>query len=344
MLIDRAEFLSKLESIQPGLSPKPMLEQSSCFVFSNGEAATFNEEVSCRVKVPVKFEAAVQAAPLLALLRRYKRKELNLDRNGNELQIGWKRQKSAIALEDEITLEVDKVEKPGKWRRITDEFVEAIDMVRQCAHRDVSETVLSCLHIHPKWVEASDTCQLMRYKLRTGIDQPTIVKRDSVKHVLSLGMTSISESDNWLHFKNPAGVVLSCRRYTEQYPSLSRDLKVEGQKIILPKGLGASIDLAEIFSSESDTNMLQIQLRPGYMEIHGEGITGWHHEKKKLQNYKGDRMEFLVAPELLRDLSAKHTEIEVTEDRIKVEGGKFTFVAALGPVQEEEPKEEEIED
>jgi hypothetical protein len=66
--INREEFLRNLESVEPGLSPREILEQSSCFIFQKGWIKTFNDEVACKIKSPLKLEGAVQAAPLLAIL------------------------------------------------------------------------------------------------------------------------------------------------------------------------------------------------------------------------------------------------------------------------------------
>ena len=53
MLIDRAKLLAALELVSPGLSPREILEQSSCVVFRGGRIATFNDEVACSVKFPM---------------------------------------------------------------------------------------------------------------------------------------------------------------------------------------------------------------------------------------------------------------------------------------------------
>jgi hypothetical protein len=76
-----------------------------------------------------------------------------------------------------------------------------------------------CINLTPRFVEAWDNFQIARYKIKTGLTEPVLVRQSSIKHVVSLGMTETAETQGWLHFKNPNGLVLSCRRYVDQFPS-----------------------------------------------------------------------------------------------------------------------------
>jgi hypothetical protein len=48
-----------LKAVEPGLSQRDVVEQSSCFVFKNGYVYTYNTEVFCRHPYRVNFEGAV---------------------------------------------------------------------------------------------------------------------------------------------------------------------------------------------------------------------------------------------------------------------------------------------
>jgi len=68
-MVKRIELLGCLELLTPGLAKKELIEQSACFVFRDGLAQTFNDEVACSMKADYGIEGAVPAEPLLNLLR-----------------------------------------------------------------------------------------------------------------------------------------------------------------------------------------------------------------------------------------------------------------------------------
>ena len=181
-----------------------------------------------------------------------------------------------------------------------------------------------------------DNFQLTRYTLATGVKESVLVRRSSVKHVVGLGMTKTAQTENWIHFKGPSGLVLSCRRYVEDFPDLAGFLKVKGKQTTLPKGLGEAAEKAEIFSAENvESNNVTVTLKPGSIRIEGRGISGWYSETKKT-DWDGDAIRFAVAPKLLIELVKNHNRCEITADRLKVDGGKFVYVSCLGTVEEKE--------
>ncbi len=334
--IDRMELLQRLEAIQPGLSPRDIVEQSSCFVFKDGLIQTYNDEIACRIKSPFKFTGAVTAAPLLAILNKLKEDDVEVEPTEEELLIIGKKRRAGIRMDAEITLPIDSVEKPKKWRPIHEDFVEAISIVHECAGTNQEEFALTCVHIHPKYIEACDNHQLTRYRISSGVTVAALVRRDAIKHIISLDMTEFAETETWIHFRNPTGLMLSCRRFIEEFPNLSPILKVEGEPTTLPKGLADAADKAEVFSKENaDDNQVMVELRPGKLRIKGTGTSGWYSEVKKLK-YNGKAISFQISPRLLMELTKRHNECLVSEERLKVDGGKWVYVSCLGKVEEKD--------
>lgn len=345
--VAREKLLQQLESVTPGLSVREIIEQSSCFVFKKGLLITFNGEDACRLKTKLDITGAVKAAPLLALLRQLAETEVQIDTTKNELVIRGKNRSSGITMEQEVLLPVDKVDKPNDWAPLHEEFGDAIQIVQQCTGKDESKFWSTCVHIHPKWVEACDNFQATRYGMKTGFGSEAMVRSSSIRHIVTLGMTEFSESENYLHFKNSSGLVFSCRRFEVNYPDLTPFIEVDGgEPTTLPKGLGEAALKAEIFSSENaDNNQVLIKLRPGKLMVKGVGISGWYEERSRLK-YNGEGMDFLVTPQLLVELTKRHNDCEITSDHLKVNGGKFVYVTCLGKsndLENEESGDEETE-
>jgi hypothetical protein len=339
--VSREQFLRTLESVYPGVSPREILEQSSCFVLLDGDVCSFNDEVACRAPSGLgrKVKGAVKAEPLLNVLRQLPEEEIEVSQGYGELVIQGKRREAHLRMEADIALPVDSVKIPAEWKDLPAEFGEAVGLVGNCAGEDQSRFNLTCVHIHPKWVEACDNFQLCRWRLRTGVAAPVLIRQTSAKSVVTMGANSFAEDPSWLHFKNAAGLVLSCRRYVEDYPDLTRILDVEGEPCKLPKGLAEAADKAAIFSKENpEQNQVLVELRPGRLAVKGSGASGWYRETKKL-DYQGRPIAFLVNPELLAEVVNRHRECRMSADRLKVEGPSYVYVACLGKPEIENGRE-----
>lgn len=330
MRINRADFLTKLETLQPGLSPQEVVEQSSCIVFRGGYAYTFNDEISVRAKSPLKIEGAVAAAQLLNLLRKMPEDEIDVIDDHDKLRIVGKHRKAWVRFEADITLPLENVETPENWKPLHPEFCEAIATVEGCAGRDESKFALTCVHLNPQYVEACDNLQATRYKIPTGFSTAALVRRDSVRYIIGLGPTEFCETETWLHFRAPNRIVLSMRRFIEDYPSLQDILTVEGEPTQLPRGLAEAAERADVFAAEnSDADSVMISLLPGKLTLRAESAVGGYSESKKVK-YAGQPLAFLIVPKILGAIVKKHSACVLTRDRLKVDGGKFTYVTVLG--------------
>lgn len=338
--ISREHMLHVLESVAPGLAARETIEQSSCFVFRNGSVCTFNEEIACTHDLDLGVEGAVAARPLLEILGKLTEDEVDIQVHKTDLVVGGRGRESGIRMESEIALPIESVysELPSQWLPLPEGFGEALDICQQCTSRDDSGCFyLTCVNIHPKWVEASDDFQISRFKIKTDIPEASLIRRDSAKYVAAMGARELAQTATWLHFRNNDGLVVSCRRYVENYPSdgVTRALKFEGSPVSLPKGLREAADRAQVFSKENaNANLVLVELRPGKVRIQGAGISGWYRERSKLQ-YQGEPMAFLIAPAVLMEVVKEHNELLIAPDRLKVDAGRWQYVSCLSRPDDE---------
>lgn len=336
--INREAFLQQLESVQAGIAEREVIEQSSCFIFKAGRVITFNDEIAVSSACEIGIAGAVRAKPLIAILRKLHEEELDVSMDGGEMLLTGTRREVRVIAEKEIQLPIDTVEKPEKWKKLDESFIEAIELVQHCASSDEAQFMLTCVHITPEHVEACDNAQLTRVLVATPVKQAVIVRRDSIKHIVTLGMTEIAETESWMHFRNPMGLVLSCRRFVENYLDLGPLLKFKGDKITLPKGLAQAADKAAIFAAESTENAnVLVELRPGKLRLTGKGASGSYKETRKIA-YEGAAMRFAVSPALLMDITKRYNDAEISPDRLRIKGGKWTYVACLVEDGAEEKK------
>jgi DNA polymerase III sliding clamp (beta) subunit (PCNA family) len=338
MKIKKLNLLNELELVSSGLSNREIIEQSDSFVFVDGTLFTFNEEVSCRIDSCLEdLTAAVKAKPLLEVLRKMTEDEIEINFDDSEFRVRGKRREAGIRLEKDIVLPIRTVEQTEDWNSLPDDFDQAVQLVSQCTSKDESQFRLTCIHITPDELQATDNYQLSQYKTSVPISGSTLVRRDSLKAIVDLGMDQIAETENWLHFKNQNGLVVSCRRYeVEKFPDFSNIIEFTGEKTKLPTGISDAVEKAQIFSSENlDTDLILVELKSGKLRIRGEGSNGWFTEVRKV-TYSGNDLSFRIAPKLLIQLCNQHDECELNENLIKVQFDNFTYVTSLNIVEKNE--------
>jgi hypothetical protein len=285
-------------------------------------------------KTPLKIEGAVPAKPLIAILHKLTEDKLDVSVLKSQLLIKAGNKRSGIRMDQEVLLPIEAVDTPKKWKPLPDNFSDAIAIVQPCAGSNESQFVMTCVHLTPKWVEACDNHQVSRFKIRTDISDSVLIRKESIKHIISLDMSEVSETKHWIHFRNADGLVLSCRHWVDDYPSkdISKVLKVDGDPLTLPKGLKEAAEKAEVFSSENtDDSHLVVSLKKGKFKITGRGTSGWFTEVKE-SKYTGQSFQFTIPPKLLVKLVQQHNDCLVSEGRLKVKGGKFVYVTVLGKV------------
>jgi len=333
MQINREEFLRVLQSVSPGLAQREIIEQSSCFIFIDGRVMTFNDEVCCSRDSPLpELHGALRAQKTLDLLSKLTEDELDVSMNedGTELLVKGAGRRSGLRMEAQVVLPVDSIEIPTEWRELDARFAEGVSLVHGCASTEMSQFVLTCVHIHPDYVEASDRFQIARFPIPTGFPQSILVRAQSLCKIIGYDMTMCAETGGWVHFKNPTGLVMSIRRHLDSgYRDLSEFITPTGtSKVTLPGGLEEAVGRSNLFSSEkSDGNVIKVSFRPNKLMIEGEGPSGWFKEQKPVA-YEGQPVSFLIAPKLLIEVSKRSSECGISDNRLFIDGGKFLYATA----------------
>ena len=333
MKIPREDLLSQLESVEPGLSNKDIIEQGRHFIFLKDRIVTFNDQISCTMATTLDIRGAVRAQNFLGMLRQMREEDVEVVQNSKTITLKGKNKRTRIYVDKEIEIlkHIETIEKPTKWKSLPEEFCEAIEITAACVSKKASDYTSTCVHLHPDYLEASDNVQVTRYPLKLKLKRPILIVGECLKHVAEAEVTHFSQGNSWIHFRNPRGLIISCRLSSdEDYPDLSGSFDVSGKKAVLPKGLVEAAKRAQMFSSENvEKDRVIISLRPGRMLIKGEGISGDHKEGRKI-NYKGHEIEFLISPSILIDIVTRHNECKISEDFLKIDTGSYVYVTCLG--------------
>lgn len=342
--VNRAQLLAMLETVTPGMTTKDTLEQSSRFVFTGGWVITYNSEISCRVRteLPEDFSGAVLGQPLLEVLRKMTEDSLTLKLSKGEVKIKGEGKTIGVRMEPEIQLPLEQIEQPEGWKPLDPQFGEAIELVQDTCGTNEEQFLTVVVHVHPDYVESCDRRQATRYLIDTGVEKPFVVRKKSISHLVGLGMTKFSETPNWVHFRNNAKMIFTCRRYVEKYPSLDHmfDLEGESTQIGLPKGAAAAAGIASVFTAvDKDNNKVSVSLsREHGMVVYGDGTHGWARLDVPM-DYVGEPTGFRINPDLLSRIVTKNEMGTIAPGKLRIRGDRWTYVTRLGKIKKEESDE-----
>jgi hypothetical protein len=178
---------------------------------------------------------------------------------------------------------------------------------------------------------------MARYAISLNLSEPVMVRKDSLKAAVPLGMVGYAETENWLHFKNEDGLYLSVRLNRDRLDTSEGAEKSGGYlaaepgaaAVVLPKGLVPAVDRACVFADEIKDSKVLVKLRPGKVVVEGVGTTGDHREQRAMR-YTGKPRDFLISPVLLAKIVEESPECEIGDGKIRVVSGKWIYMAELG--------------
>ncbi len=344
MRIKTSDLLRTLDVVQCAVAQRETVEQSKCFCFQDGQVYTYDGDIMCQAPSGLngKVVGAVSAKHFIDLLRKLPDADLDLEKSGGELILKGKRKLTTFMLEEKVSLPLHEVDKPGEWSKLPDDFAEAVAMVQECATNENLVFSRTCVHITPRYMQAYDNLQMIRYKIKTNLStESVLLRKNAIKHIASLGATEFSETGAWIHFRNSVGLVVSCRLWLEEYPDISPHFKTSGDSISIPKGLEEVVDRAQVFTQDmADANRVRVEVKGGRITISGLGILGRHEEYRAIKDYTGSDYAFFISPKLLTNMAKNFTEAELTPETLIVRGPKWTYLAALTSTDDvDEPKE-----
>jgi hypothetical protein len=331
MKVERTQLLEELRTVAVGLAEKKTVEQSDCFVFQKGEAMTYNDEVACRIKSSLAVTGAVNARKMLDMLDRSNDETIEFKQEKGRLSFRGKKKRGFFKIEKKILLPITDVKSPKKWTKLPPKLAYAVGLVQGCAAHKTPALHLCCVNITSKWVEACDGTQAGRCTMPTPFENPTLIKQDVAKQILSQDVNRVGFTRNWVHFRNKTGLIISCHVYKENYPSerLTKIFKTKGKAATLPKQLKSLTERVRVFlDDKAETQWLQVQVTPKYIQVTGEGTHGQQTERAKIK-YKGKPIGFSIHPDLLKVLTSKHDKCEISDSVIKIQRDNFEYVTSL---------------
>lgn len=332
MEVNREKMLEALNFVRPGLASKEILEQSTCFVFDEGYAFTYNDEIAIRHPIEGELQGAVQAKPFYSLLEKLKDETVVISVGGGELNVKSKKATGGIKMEAEISLPVGEIALPKKWLKLPEDFIDALGFCIFSASRDMTKPYLTCLHVQDDFIESSDNIRLTRRTMKGKVARSFLIPAAAAKELIQYTPTKYATKKGWAHFKMENGTIFSCRVIDADYPDTAPHLEVEGSRIKFPTAMTELLDRAGVFS-ETEFNQdeyvtITLDGESGSLILRGDGPSGWYEEKARVR-YKYDTKKFMVNPSLLRDMLSHLNEVVIGERALLFDGDNFSHIVCL---------------
>jgi DNA polymerase III sliding clamp (beta) subunit (PCNA family) len=339
MKVNKKQLQDALEIVKPGLASKELIDQSTSFAFVGGKVVTYNDEIS--ISHPVEgldLNGAIPAEQLYKFLGKVKGDDLEFNIEGNEIILTTGKATAGLTLQSEIKLPLDEeVSEIGKWYPLPENFINNIKFVMTACSRDMSQPVLTCVHVNKNgYVEASDGYRIAKHNLTAKMPVGTfLIPSSSVVDMVKLNPTRIAEGKGWIHFRTRNSTVISCRTFNKDtFPKTFDLLNVEGVELELPKEVEEVLSKAMVFAKRDHVldEIITINIDPGTLLVSADSDSGWFREEIEC-SYDGDPIEFMITPYLLKGILSDTRTGILSNTKLKFEEKDWVCLILLRSTQ-----------
>lgn len=337
MTLTANNIFDTLNQLKAGLTQREEIEQSSCIVFQDGKAMTFNDEVFCHAPSPFPSEVigAIPGLSMLTMLQELGNQPMTVSSHDRTLIFRSRSERIGLTFKP-VALRIPEDE-PKVWQPLPSDFSDALRAVLPCVDKDQSNYDGAYVHLHPDYFEACNNSHAVRYPIAIGIRNPCLVSGKGLKSVVKLNPVEFSATEGWLHFRNAASTTIACRcDNATEYVSLDKVFDTsEGHRVTFPLGVAAAAHKARLIQKSSfspfDEDEVLVELRRGSLRLVGEGSRGWYSHEFKA-NYDGPDRSFSICPEFLAQIVSRVSgcEMTISADSLRIQTANFTYVVAIG--------------
>lgn len=336
MKINRAELLSALEKVRPGLSNKENIEQSTSFAFMGDRVVTYNDEISISHPITgLNVTGAVKAQTLFDFLGRVKQEEIELTWEENQVVIQAGRAKAGLVMEQEVTLPVEEIGKIGKWIPFPEDAMDGLKFCYPRCGSDMIQMDLTCVHVTPTRMEASDSYQIAMFNLDKKLPvKAFLLPAAAARELVKYDVKQMSQGESWVHFKTDDGTLFSSRTLMGGFRNIDQYLNIQGDSFHFPKNMVDVLKRADVFAktkiSAENRPMVDVTLDKNEIHMSVESDHGWFKEHARIK-YDGEPAKFSIAVELLLDILGATTQGIINDNLMVFRGEKWQHIIAMSP-------------
>lgn len=270
----------------------------------------------------IDLNGAVEADSFMKLLNKTKDEEIKIDASEEgEVKIKGKNFSAGLQFDSEIKLPIDDIDVPNKddFLEVESNFSALVQRACLTAGNELSEPLLTCVHIYENFIESCDNDRITICTLETELDSDVLVPAANLLEISKEDITHICIGDSWIHFKTSDKTILSTCLYNEEYVDLKKhipDTEDSDDFIKLPKELSEILGRATIFSNDkiSMENIVDINIKNKKLVVSAEVESKWFHEKTVIKTDKN--ISFSINADFLKDILEFTNKISIINGQI----------------------------
>lgn len=360
MKIKKEHLLNSLEVARMGVAGSDHLEQLGHFIFGGEHLITFNNRILIYHPLKTDFICSVRSEVFYKQLQKFSSEELTIELKKTRLVIkGEKGKKETARLgaelkkDSEIFEIIDSIreeQSKTKYILVPDDFITAIGFCAHSASKNAADGTLCCVCIDGDELKSSDSYRATSYTMdKTMSESMVLLDARVANEIKRFNMTHFGTGNNWLHFKNKEGVLLSARQIFGDFPDISESFEFEGRKLKLP--MPETLDMLDFVSvlvagEQLPERTAMVNIEDGYIIAEVDTKVDLAEKGVKLADrYKDLQMGFRVNIDALKSVLEK-TEIMIynlEDQKGMFKSSMFKHVIRLAPPKEESEKVEETE-
>ena len=327
----RKELLNALLSVKPGIASKDIIESMTYFYFSGEAVISYNDVISIQYPLKTDFQAFIKADDFFKVVSKVKADSLAFKLEDNQLKMKSDKMLNSFATiyDEEIVSRIAAVQESladATMKKLPTEFIEAVTLCSQVASKNESDQMLTCLYVSKKDIVATDNIRIAHYKLKTAMDD-IMVKASELKALVNMDPTKYAVTSSWVHFKNDAGCTFSIRKVKGSYPDMIKHTQFEGVEVTLPKGIMDGVDVASVFTEDTD-DAITVTIKKGKYRIYKESDAGKVDFRDSI-DYNGQDIFFKINPNLLREMLNHSTNVTIGVRSARLSSDNFLLVTSL---------------
>ncbi|MFP4018665.1 MAG: hypothetical protein ACLFUH_05400 [Bacteroidales bacterium] len=325
------ELIHALSVVKPGLGDKEVIDQTTAFIFADDRVVAYNDEIF--ISHPITstgIEGAVKAEELYEFLNKVKKDEIEMSVEEDQLFLKAGRSKVWMKLQTEVSIP-DPINE--QWIDLPKGFMNILKFVSIACSKNAATPALTCIHLREDGVaEATDRYRICQQEI--DFEQELLLPIDIIQTVAQIEPTMISIKDDWIYFTNEEDTIITCRKFTAEFPDIDEIIEKVSEKefveIKFPKTFNEIIERAIIFSKKDYVydEHLEVHLEKNLITIKSESDYAKFEESTKAI-YKGEETKFHIIPKIFQDVVQNADAIYLNDRMIKFEGTDWAYFGSV---------------
>lgn len=330
--IPRKDLLNALLFVKPGIATKNAIESMKYFYFSGTSIVSYNDTISIAYPFKTTFSAFIEADKLFKVVSKLDSDTISFHMEGETLKMSsGKVNTSFSSITDKDVIDrintVQESLKGEKRKTLPSNFTECISLCSQVAAIGDSAGTLNCLYVNGVDIISSDNVRIAHAVLKSKMDEMLILASE-IKSLISIEPEWYILTKSWIHFISQNGCLYSIRTTKGDYPDMLQFTKFTGVKITLPETLIKGVDLASIFTDDTDPS-INVTIKNNVCRIFKKS-QGGNIDFKESIDYPSDKeINFNIIHQLLREMMSHSTDIILSDSKSKLHNGGFTLVTTF---------------